>query len=109
MNRLSGILKSSLTARITLCFAILSALLITGPALGVHSVGVPGPGAIQEPNRPFTGNKPVTIPFELVTRHIIVKARIDNSRPLSFVFDTGAKLGVVDTEVATELGLSLAG
>jgi hypothetical protein len=52
---------------------------------------------------------PVTIPFELVARHIMVKVRINNSRPLSFVFDTGDKVGIVDTEVAKELNLGLEG
>lgn len=52
---------------------------------------------------------PVTIPFELVTRHIMVKVRINNSRPLSFVFDTGDQVGIVDIEVAKELGLKLQG
>ena len=54
-------------------------------------------------------NAPVTIPFELVTRHIMLKVRINNSRPLSFVFDTGDKVGIVDTEVAKELGLKMEG
>jgi hypothetical protein len=52
---------------------------------------------------------PVTIPFELVTRHIVLQVRINDSRPLSFVFDTGDKVGVVDTDVAKELGLKLDG
>lgn len=51
----------------------------------------------------------VTIPFELVTRHIVVKVRINDSRPLSFVFDTGDKVGIVDIGVAKELGLKLHG
>jgi PDZ domain-containing protein/aspartyl protease len=51
----------------------------------------------------------VSIPFELVTRHIMVKVRVNNSRPLSFVFDTGDKVGIVDSDVATELGLKLEG
>src|ERR1044071_10036776 len=58
--------------------------------------------------RPAT-TAPVTIPFELVTRHIVVKVRINDSRPLSFVFDTGDKVGIVDTDVARELGLKLDG
>lgn len=52
---------------------------------------------------------PVSIPFELVTRHVIVKVRINNSRPLSFVFDTGDKVGIVDLARAQELGLNLHG
>src|SRR6476619_7856781 len=56
-----------------------------------------------------TTTAPVTIPFELVSRHIVVKVKINNSRPLSFVFDTGDKVGIVDTDVAKELGLKLEG
>ena len=65
-----------------------------------------------------TGQRPValqapaplaTIPFELATRHVIVKVTINNSRPLSFVLDTGAHLAVVRMPVAKELGLHLEG
>ena len=63
--------------------------------------------ATQPAARPLSS--PVTIPFELVTRHIVVKVRINNSRLLSFVFDTGDKVGIVDTDVANELGLKLEG
>lgn len=51
----------------------------------------------------------VTIPFKLVTRHIVVPVTINNSRPLSFVFDTGDKVGIVDIARAKELGLDLHG
>ena len=51
----------------------------------------------------------VTIPFKLVTRHIVVPVKINNSRPLSFVFDTGDKVGIVDIARAKELGLDLQG
>jgi hypothetical protein len=51
----------------------------------------------------------VEIPFELVARHIMLKVKINNSRPLSFVFDTGDKVAIVDTERAKELGLKLEG
>jgi hypothetical protein len=64
--------------------------------------------AIQTTPKPTTRSS-VVIPFELVTRHILVKVRINNSRPLSFVLDTGDQVGIVDTEVAKELGLKLRG
>ncbi|HEV2903672.1 MAG TPA: aspartyl protease family protein [Pyrinomonadaceae bacterium] len=51
----------------------------------------------------------VTIPFKLVTRHIVVPVKINNSRSLSFVFDTGDKVGIVDIGRAKELGLDLHG
>jgi hypothetical protein len=66
-------------------------------------------GIAQTPQTQSPTTAPVAIPFELVTRHIVVKVRINDSRPLSFVFDTGDKVGVVDTDVAKELGLKLEG
>ena len=38
-----------------------------------------------------------------------MKVSINNSRPLSFVFDTGDQVAIVDTERAKELGLKLEG
>ena len=51
----------------------------------------------------------VSIPFDMVTRHIMVKVKVDKSRPLSFVFDTGAGRGMIDIDRAKELGLNLVG
>lgn len=50
---------------------------------------------------------PVEIPFELVGRHIVLQIKVNNSRPLSFVFDTGDKVGIIDLDRAKELGLKL--
>ena len=52
---------------------------------------------------------PVTIPFELANRHIVLKVRVNGSRPLSFVLDTGADAAIVMTDVAKELNLTLTG
>ena len=52
---------------------------------------------------------PVVIPFELVTRHIMIRAQINNSGPLWFIFDTGDKVAIVDLGRAKSLGLSLQG
>ncbi|HLA11450.1 MAG TPA: aspartyl protease family protein [Pyrinomonadaceae bacterium] len=54
-----------------------------------------------------TTTAPVSIPFEMVTRHIIVKVTVDKSPPLSFVFDTGARRAIIDIDRAKELGLNL--
>jgi hypothetical protein len=51
----------------------------------------------------------VTIPFELATRHIIVKGTVNGSRPLSFVLDTGADKAIIRMDIAKELGLRLDG
>jgi hypothetical protein len=51
---------------------------------------------------------PLVIPFELVTRHILIKVKI-NSVPLWFIFDTGDRVAILDLERAKSLGLSLQG
>lgn len=52
---------------------------------------------------------PVVIPFEMVTRHIMIKVKINNSAPLSFILDTGDKVVIVDLARARSLGLNLQG
>jgi hypothetical protein len=51
----------------------------------------------------------VTIPFELVNRHVVIQVKVNNSRPLSFVLDTGDKFAIIDLARAKELGLNLRG
>ena len=60
-------------------------------------------GAAQKSSQP----SPVVIAFEMVTRHIIIKVRINNSAPLSFILDTGDKVAIVDLKRAESLGLTL--
>ena len=76
--------------------------------LVVVSLGATPSRAVRTNSQPAAA-RPVSIPFELVTRHIVVKVRINDSRPLSFVFDTGDKMGIVDIGVAKELGLKMHG
>lgn len=52
---------------------------------------------------------PVTIPFELVNRHIVLGVAVNGSRPLSFVLDTGDKFAILDIDRAKELGVTLGG
>jgi len=52
---------------------------------------------------------PLVIPFELVTRHILIQVKINNSDPLWFIFDTGDKVAIVDLGRAKSLGLNLQG
>jgi hypothetical protein len=82
--------RASLTA--------LAALLVAGPG-PLPSAGAPQRAAAST----------VTIPFELATRHVIVKVSVNKSRPLSFLLDTGADKAIIRTDVAKELGLSLYG
>jgi hypothetical protein len=51
----------------------------------------------------------IAIPFQQVNRHILLKVRVDNSEPLSFVFDTGSQFAIINLERAREMGLKLQG
>ncbi len=76
--------------------------IITLGLLVVHAVAQPTPAKLS------AAAAPIEIPFELISRHIVVQVRVNNSRPLSFVFDTGDKVGIIDLDRAKELGLKLA-
>ena len=65
--------------------------------------------AVQITPKPAATASEVTIPFELVNRHVVIQVRVNNSRPLSFVLDTGDKFAIIDLERAKELGLTLQG
>ncbi len=78
-------------------------------ALTLLSLSVVASRPMQTTSKVAAPSLPVTIPFELVTRHIMIPVKINNSRPLSFVLDTGDKYGIVDTARAKALGLNLAG
>ena len=64
---------------------------------------------IQSSSKDAVPASAVTIPFEMVNRHIVLKARVDNSRPLSFVLDTGDQFSIINLDRAKELGLKLQG
>jgi hypothetical protein len=82
--------------RALLCVIVLGLLLPTAASR-----------TIQSPNR--IAVPVVTIPFELVNRHIVLKVQVDNSRPLSFVLDTGDQFAIINLDRAKQLGLKLAG
>lgn len=64
---------------------------------------------IQSNSSVAVRSRAVTIPFEMVNRHIVLKAQVDNSRPLSFVLDTGDQFSIINLDRAKELGLKLEG
>jgi hypothetical protein len=53
-----------------------------------------------------SGAKAVHIPFELYANVIFVRARVNGSEPLSFIFDTGAGINVVNARRAASLRLA---
>lgn len=54
-----------------------------------------------------TASQPITIPFDLVNKHMVLKVKVNNSRPLSFVLDTGDQFAIIDLDLAKKIGLSL--
>jgi hypothetical protein len=61
-------------------------------------------------NYRFTaGHSSVTVPFELGNDLIVLKVRVNSSRPLHFIFDTGASISVIDPQTAKALGLRAKG
>lgn len=56
-----------------------------------------------------SGHSSLRVPLELGNNLIIVKARVNSSRPLHFIFDTGASISVIDPQSAKALGLRAKG
>src|SRR5688572_2592183 len=82
--------------------------LISTSALGLHTAAVPAAGLQSGQATATAASAPVTIPFELNGRHIILKGKV-NGQPLSFVFDTGDQVAIVDLDVAKRMNLNLSG
>jgi hypothetical protein len=55
-----------------------------------------------------SGASATDIPFELYTNVIFVQVRVNDSAPLSFIFDTGAGINVLNAERASEVQLQSA-
>jgi len=56
-----------------------------------------------------SGQSALKIPFDLSHNIVFVKAQLNNSQPLWFIFDTGASSSVVNARLAKELGLRVKG
>lgn len=56
-----------------------------------------------------SGNSSLGIPFELSSNLMILQVRVNRSRPLHFIFDTGASISVIDPQSAKALRLRAKG
>ena len=56
-----------------------------------------------------SGDSALNIPLELDNNIIFLKVRVNGSRPLKFVFDTGASASVINSKLLDELGLKTQG
>src|ERR1044072_505016 len=61
--------------------------------------------AAQTPAYHFTdGSSSVRVPIELANDLIVLRVRVNSSRLLHFIFDTGASISVIDPQTAKALG-----
>jgi len=88
---------------------LLLTLVFSGVLPTAASRTVPSSQLFQAATSVARTSKPIEIPFDLVNRHIIMKVKVGDSRPLSFVLDTGDKYSVISLDRAKELGLKLKG
>lgn len=51
----------------------------------------------------------ITVPFDTVNGHIYISGHINGSRPLSFIFDTGAEATIINADRLSSLGLQATG
>ena len=93
------------------CVLTLMALLMCG-----WTPNVEGQPSSRRPARPSgpthkfaLGSSAKGIKFELINHLVLVRARVNNSDPLWFIFDTGASNTVIDTKRANALGLKAQG
>ncbi|MEO8358769.1 MAG: aspartyl protease family protein [Vicinamibacteria bacterium] len=59
------------------------------------------------PSRSISLVAPVALPMQLTTNHIFPEVRVNGSRPLSFILDSGDKYGLIDIDLAKELSVPL--
>ena len=90
----------------TLGYVLISLLLAVGTA---HFPFINTPTVFAPTQSASRSSAPNVIPFELVNRHIILPVKVNDSRPLSFVLDTGDEVAIVNLGTARQLGLKLRG
>ena len=91
-----------------LTFLLLIGLISAG-GIGLQSAAmrIAVPVAVQTPAKAASSVR-ATIPFELNNRHIMLKAKV-NGKPLTFAFDTGDQVAIVDLDLARRMNLALSG
>ena len=70
---------------------------------------LPNASAQSASYRFTSGHSSLGVPFELANNLIIVKVRVNSSKPLHFIFDTGASISVIDPQSAKALRLRAKG
>ena len=98
--------------RVTILAVWLLALSAFGQAYAQQSTAGK-PEQNPETNTPkvrfASGNSALKIPLEIDNNIILMQVRVNGSKPLKFIFDTGASHSGINSQRATELGLKTQG
>lgn len=92
----------------TICCTVAAVLVISLPLSSIRTQ-TSSPVAAAATQASSKTAAAITVPFELVNRHVILKIKVNDSKPLSFVLDTGDKYAIINLDRAKELGLKLQG
>lgn len=91
----------------------LAALVLLSPPARAQTRGArrgPAPAQPAASNARFDSGASATgIPFDFDDNSIFLRVRVNGSRPLRFIFDTGAGLTILNARTAKELGLKASG
>src|SRR5262245_32349962 len=90
--------------------ALLIGLMFTLPGVSAVRAQNPLTDPINQPKSKFTsGDSALRIPVENDNNILFVRVSVNGSRPLRFIFDTGAGVSVVNSELVKELNLKVEG
>jgi len=95
-----------------LAFVVCGAVLLwPGPLRAQQPTGKTlGPKSQPSAKARFdSGNSALRIPLELDNNLILLRVNVNGSKPLRFIFDTGASISVISSKQAAELGLKATG
>lgn len=101
----SGIIRTAI--RIVWALVLLTPLQIAAQQ-AIRNKPQPKPVIPARNYRFASGTSSLGIPFQLSSNFVYVQLRLNNSRPLWFLFST-ASTSVIDTRIAKELGLRVQG
>jgi hypothetical protein len=102
--------KISYGANIMVGYRLLSTLALMVMALAIYSVSSLAQTSTATGKAVFSGDaKASTFAFEWREGLIFLPVRINGSRPLSFVLDTGSTRILIDRKLAADLGLKASG
>src|SRR5256714_7550834 len=111
--RLGAQMKNLFRSSCISAFVICSAVFLCPVSLRAQQTPRRPPGQKSQP--PVTkarfdlGNSALRIPLEIDNNLILLRVNVNGSKPLKFIFDTGASISVISSKRAAELGLKAQG